>query len=194
MKIFIFIFIVTHSFSKAINGSYELDIIYLEKYGTTNTTSENGGICVDINNLDIDTSSYLDLSSKDGTINETLKYEFLYADCYINYTFNIENNSLISIKPDSSSYYNNEFTLEYEFKKKSNSSYLFVVYTNYTGTRLHIAHIPSKSTTTILIILGILGGFAIFLIILCFCCYKCCKVKKKKIQKQYQESILGPII
>ena len=193
MKLIIFLFILTYSFSQTINDTYELDIIYLEKYGMTNTTSENGGICLHIKSIDIDTESYLDFSSNDGSINETLKYEYLDMDCYINYTYNITNSSLIPINPDSHSSSKNEFTYEYEFKKYTNSSYLFVVYTNYTGTRLNIIHLKIKTKTKVFILLGILAGFTVLLILLCFCCYKCCKRSHKEIENQYQETILGPV-
>ena len=93
---------------------------------------------------------------------------------------------LSSLYPESSTFYQNEFRYEYQFSKKPNSNFLFVIYTQYNGTKLNIIHLKIKSKEILIIVLGSLGGFIVLLIIICFCYYKCCKKANKiKLENQY---------
>ena len=180
-----FIFIILIVYSK-IKTAIDLDIINLEKYGTTETNSSDAGICLHIKELDNNIKSYLDFQSYNGIMNKTLKYEFLNNTCYTNYTYDPDNTSLFSLYPINSNLYQNEFTYEYQFIKQPNSNYLFFVYTQYNGTKLNIAHSKLKSTIILIIVLGALVGFIVILIIFCFFYYKCSKrLNKTKIDEQY---------
>ena len=113
------------------------------------------------------------------------KKELINSTCYTNYTFE-ENNKSLSIKNiDKKTLYKEEFTYEYEFKKKDNSNYIFVVYTNYNGTELIITHLGTKSSTIIFAFLGILVVIIILIICFCFCWYKICKKRKNDLDNGY---------
>ena len=184
MKIIIFIFIISYSISIT---TYDLEIIYLSsKYDTNRTSLTDAGICINIKNIDINDKFYLVLSSRNGSINETLEYKFLNDTCYTNYTYDPEDETFSPKKKSSSSTYKEEFSYEYEFKKEQNFNYAFVIYFNYTGNELTITFSKLKSKTILFIFLGIIGGFIILLIIICFCCYKCCKKRQKSIDDDFQ--------
>ena len=184
MKIIIFIFILSYSISIT---TYDLEIIYLSsKYDTNRTNLTDAGICINIKNIDINNKFYLVLSSRNGSINETLEYKFLNDTCDTNYTYDPEDKTFSPIKKSSSSSYKEEFSYEYEFKKEQNFNYAFVIYFNYTGNELTITFSKLKSKTILFIFLGIIGGFIIILIIICFCCYKCCKKRQKSLDDDFQ--------
>ena len=174
MQLLIFIFLIPYYYSNTINDTeIDLEIINIKKYEFKKTNLHNAGICLEIKELDNNEISYLSFQSNVGSINKTLKYEFINDnDCYINYTYNLVNNSLKSIEMFRTSSYNEGFNYEYQFMKKENANYIFVIYTDYNGTELTITHLKMQSTTISFVFLGILGGFIILLICVCFCWYK----------------------
>ena len=183
MKKIIFIFILWYSISIT---TYDLEIINLVEYDTKKTDLTEAGICLNIKDIGNNDKFYLVLSSKEGSINEILEYEFLNDTCYTNYTYDPGDNNLNPIEKSSSSSYEEEFSYEYEFKKEQKFDYIFVIYTNYTGYELSISFTKLKSKTILFIFLGIFGGFIILLIIICFCCYKCCKKRQKSLDDDFQ--------
>jgi hypothetical protein len=194
MQLLIFIFLIPYYYSNTINDTeIDLEIINIKKYEFKKTNLHNAGICLEIKELDNNEISYLSFQSNVGSINKTLKYEFINDnDCYINYTYNLVNNSLKSIEMFRTSSYNEGFNYEYQFMKEENANYIFVIYTDYNGTELTITHLKMQSTTISFVFLGILGGFIILLICVCFCWYKFCKKKQKKeLDGQYQSVFLG---
>ena len=172
MKNFLFLFLISYYFCKEI---LDLEMKYLKKYDSIKTNLTDAGICVELKDIENNRISYLKFYSKDGTINQTLKYEYLYNECYVNYTYDEDNNSLSSIDPYSKTLYKEEFTYEYEFERKENATYIFAIYFGYNGTELTISLLEMKSKTILIIFLGIFAGFVVLLIIICFICYKICK-------------------
>ena len=183
MKKFIFIFLLSYSISIT---TYDLEIIDLAEYETKKTNLTDAGICLNIKKIDNNDKFYLVLSSKNGSINEILQYEFLNDECYTNYTYDPDNSTLNIKKISSSTSYKEEFSYEYEFEKKQQFNYVFVIYTNFTGYELSISFSKLKTKTILFIFLGIFGGFIILLILICFCCYKCCKKRQKSIEEDFQ--------
>ena len=177
MKLLILIFLIPYYYS---NTVYNLEILHIKKYEYTKTKLSYAGICVEIKDLENDLSSYLSFYSKNGSINQELKYEFLYNDCYSNYTYTQDNQSLITKGKDKSSLYKEEFTYEYEFKKKENANYIFVIYTDYNGTELTITHSGIESSKIMFIFLGIIIFIIVFMFCICFCWYKFCKKREKE--------------
>ena len=183
MKIIIFIFILSYTISIT---TYDLEIINLGEYDTKKTNLTDAGICLNIKKIDNNDKFYLVLSSKNGSINEIIQYEFLNDTCYTNYTYDPDDCPLKPKKRSSTTSYKEEFSYEYEFKKEEQFNYVFVIYTNFTGYELSISFSKLKSKTILFIFLGIFGGFIILLIIICFCCYKCCKKRQKSIEDDFQ--------
>ncbi len=169
MKIFVFIFLFSYSITITTN---DLDIINLEEYDSVKTNLSIAGICLDLNVIQNEQKFYLSLGSKDGSINETLCYEFLNENCYTNYTYDPEENSLNSIKKSSSTSYKKEFTYEYEFIKKPSTKYLFAVYHEYSGKELTIIFSGKKSKTILFAFLIIFVVFVFLFIPFCFLCYR----------------------
>ena len=186
MKKIIFIFILSYSISITDNDLEILEIINLAEYDIKKTNLTNAGICLDIKKKENNDKFYLTLSSKNGSINKILKYEFLNDTCYINYTYDPENNSLKPKDIHRPTLYKEEFTFEYEFIKEEKMNYVFVVYTNYTGYELSLYFSKVEGKKTLLIFLGIFLGFIVLLIIICFFCYKCCKKKQKSLDNDFQ--------
>ena len=187
MKLLILIFLIAYYYS---NTEYNLKILHIKKYDSTKTQLPYAGICVDIKDLDNDLASYLSFYSKNGSINQDLKYEFLYNDCYLNYTYTQDNQSLITKRKDKSSLYKKEFTYEYEFKKKENANYIFVIYSDYNGTELTITHLGIESSKIIFIFLGIIIFIIVSIFFICFCWYKFCK-KREKENLEDESPIMG---
>ena len=168
-------------FSHSISITYDLTIYNLSKYDTIKTNLESAGLCFNLKTIEDDNNFYINFYSINGSLNETLKYEYLNNTSHKNYTFDPENNSLNSKGKTSSTSYNEEFSYEYEFLKKPNLNFLFVVYTEYYGTELSITFSGVKKTTVLLVFLGIFGGFIIVLLVFCFLCYRICKKRNSKV-------------
>ena len=185
MKILVFVFLLSYSISIISNN---LDIINLAEYDTVRTNLTKAGICLNINVIENEQKFYLSFTSKNGSINDTLSYEFLNENCYMNYSYNPEENSLNSIGKSSSSLYRKEFTYEYEFKKKPSSKYLFAVYHEYSGKELTIIFSGKKSKTVLIAFLIIFIAFVFLLIPFCFCCYRFCKRRNLAIMHTNSQS------
>ena len=178
MKILIGIFVLSYSISIT---TYDLEIFNLSKYNTFKTNLTSAGICFDLKEIENDKKFYINFNSKDGSINETLNYEYLNNSCPKEYTLDPEYNSLNAKEKTTSTIYKNEFTYEYEFLKEKNFNFLFTVYTEYNGTELSITFSGIKSKTVMFVLLGIFGGFIILLLVFCFLCYKICKKRYNKV-------------
>ena len=187
MKLLFLVFLIPYYYS---NTVYDLEILHIKNYEFTKTKLPYAGICVDIKELDNELKSYLNFHSKNGSINETLYYEFLHNDCYSNYTFDQDNQTLITKGKDKSSLYQEEFTYEYEFIKKENANYIFVIYMNYSGTELTITHAGIESSTIMFVFLAIIIFIIVFIFCFCFCWYKLCK-KRHKEQFENELPIIG---
>ena len=125
MKIINNIFLISYSISISINNLEILEIINLAEYDTKKTNLTNAGICLNIKKIDDNKKYYLYLSSKNGSINETLKYEFLNDKWYTNYTYDPENNKLKLKRKTRSTSYNKEFSFEYKIKKNNKKMIMF---------------------------------------------------------------------
>ena len=189
MKVLIAIFLLSYSISIT---TYDLKIFNLSKYDTLKTNLTYAGICFDLKQIENDKKFYLNFYSKDGFINETLKYEYLNNNCHKEYYFDLENNSLNSKGKTTSTLYKNEFTYEYEFLKEKNFNFLFTVYTEYNGTELSITFTGIKSKTILFVFFGIFGVFIFILLVFCFLCYRICKKKNSKLFPSGSFSYDGP--
>ena len=192
MKTFIFILIILYCTSK----KYIINKVFDIKFQEEKKVNEyEAGLCLNLDDIKKDDKFYIQLQSKEGSINKTLVYEFLNNSCYENYTYDSENSLLTPIETSDSSEYKTEFSNEYEFTKNTNLNYIFVIYTEYTGNELTIYFSQIKVKTVLYIVLGCIAGFVVLLIICCFCCYKCSKRKQKKIiQNEYQSNLSGPLV
>ena len=192
MKTFIFILIILYCTSKKYIINKVFDIKFQEE---KKVNESEAGLCLNLDDIKKDDKFYIQLQSKEGSINKTLVYEFLNNSCYENYTYDSENSLLTPIETSDSSEYKTEFSNEYEFTKNTNLNYIFVIYTEYTGNELTIYFSQIKVKTVLYIVLGCIAGFVVLLIICCFCCYKCSKRKQKKIiQNEYQSNLSGPLV